>query len=115
MNIIFIEPSFPYNQREFVRGLHQAGATVIGIGERPQEHLADDLRRTHRGLSHIADVRPHDHLIIGQAQEEQGSGRHRGGAGQECATDTDDTQADRERRDEGGDEAARTPDGIHAG
>ena len=34
MNIIFIEPSFPYNQREFVRGLHEAGANVIGIGER---------------------------------------------------------------------------------
>ena len=42
MNIIFIEPSFPYNQQEFVRGLHQAGATVIGIGERPQEHLSDE-------------------------------------------------------------------------
>ena len=44
MNIIFIEPSFPYNQREFVRGLHQAGATVIGIGERPQEHLSDEIK-----------------------------------------------------------------------
>ena len=42
MNIIFIEPAFPYNQREFVRGLHAAGATIIGIGERPQEHLDDD-------------------------------------------------------------------------
>ena len=44
MNIIFIEPSFPYNQQEFVRGLHQAGATVIGIGERPQEHLSDEVK-----------------------------------------------------------------------
>ncbi len=25
MNIIFIEPSFPYNQKEFVRGLHEDG------------------------------------------------------------------------------------------
>ncbi|MFT5372835.1 MAG: hypothetical protein ACI9R7_002387, partial [Lysobacterales bacterium] len=30
MNIIFVEPSFPYNQREFVRGLAEAGANVIG-------------------------------------------------------------------------------------
>jgi len=43
MNIIFIEPSFPQNQREFVRGLHAAGANVIGIGERPVEYLGDDV------------------------------------------------------------------------
>ncbi|MDJ0938779.1 MAG: ATP-grasp domain-containing protein [Woeseiaceae bacterium] len=44
MNIIFIEPAFPTNQREFVRGLHSAGANVIGIGERPLEYLDDDLK-----------------------------------------------------------------------
>jgi len=54
MNIIFIEPSFPYNQREFVRGLHDAGATVIGIGERPQGHLADDVKGW---LSHYVQVK----------------------------------------------------------
>jgi formate-dependent phosphoribosylglycinamide formyltransferase (GAR transformylase) len=44
MNVIFIEPSFPHNQREFVRGLHATGANVIGIGERPVEYLSDELR-----------------------------------------------------------------------
>jgi carbamoylphosphate synthase large subunit len=44
MNVIFIEPSFPYNQREFVRGLHAAGANIIGIGERPAEHLSGELK-----------------------------------------------------------------------
>ena len=44
MNVIFIEPSFPYNQREFVRALHAAGANVIGIGERPASHLSDELK-----------------------------------------------------------------------
>jgi hypothetical protein len=44
MNVIFIEPAFPANQREFVRGLHAAGATVIGIGERPVELLDDELK-----------------------------------------------------------------------
>ncbi len=43
MNIIFIEPSFPSNQREFVRALHAAGARVIGIGERPQEYLDHEV------------------------------------------------------------------------
>lgn len=44
MNIIFIEPSFPYNQREFVRALHAVGANVIGIGERPIEYLTSEMK-----------------------------------------------------------------------
>lgn len=44
MNVIFIEPAFPPNQREFVRGLVAAGATVIGIGERPIDNLDGELR-----------------------------------------------------------------------
>jgi carbamoylphosphate synthase large subunit len=44
MNVIFIEPSFPHNQREFVRALHAAGANVIGIGERPVGYLSDELK-----------------------------------------------------------------------
>ena len=44
MNIIFVEPSFPHNQREFVRGLHAAGANVIGIGERPAGYLPDEVK-----------------------------------------------------------------------
>ncbi len=44
MNVIFIEPSFPNNQREFTRALHAAGANVIGVGERPVEYLADDVK-----------------------------------------------------------------------
>ncbi|MEM9383511.1 MAG: ATP-grasp domain-containing protein [Pseudomonadota bacterium] len=43
MNVIFVEPCFPANQREFVRGLHAAGATVIGIGERPRDWLDPQL------------------------------------------------------------------------
>jgi formate-dependent phosphoribosylglycinamide formyltransferase (GAR transformylase) len=44
VNIIFIEPAFPANQREFLRGLAAAGATVIGIGERPIDALDPELR-----------------------------------------------------------------------
>ena len=44
MNVIFVEPAFPPNQREFVRGLVEVGATVIGVGERPVDHLDGDLR-----------------------------------------------------------------------
>ena len=45
MHVIFIEPCFPANQREFVRALSEVGATVTGIGERRKEALDDDLRR----------------------------------------------------------------------
>ena len=45
MNIIFIEPAFPYYQREFVRGLASVGTRVIGIGERPISHLDGELKQ----------------------------------------------------------------------
>jgi hypothetical protein len=45
VNVIFIEPAFPPNQREFVRGLAMAGATVVGIGERSLDALDGDLQR----------------------------------------------------------------------
>ena len=43
MHVLFVEPAFPANQREFVRGLHQIGTRVTGIGERPPEYLDDEL------------------------------------------------------------------------
>lgn len=54
MNVIFIEPAFPRNQREFVRALHAVGATVIGIGERPYDWLDDEVRH---GLSSYEQIR----------------------------------------------------------
>ncbi len=44
MNLIFIEPAFPDEQRQFVRALAAVGARVIGIGERPLAMLGDELR-----------------------------------------------------------------------
>jgi formate-dependent phosphoribosylglycinamide formyltransferase (GAR transformylase) len=44
LDIVFLEPSFPANQREFVRALHAVGARVTGIGERPKESLDPELR-----------------------------------------------------------------------
>jgi hypothetical protein len=44
MNVIFLEPGFPANQREFVRALHSTGAFVIGVGDRPAEWLDDELK-----------------------------------------------------------------------
>ena len=44
MNVIFLEPGFPANQREFVRALHSAGAFVIGVGDRPYDWLDGELK-----------------------------------------------------------------------
>src|SRR3954453_7635561 len=44
MRVIFVEPNFPKNQRQFVRALADVGAEVIGIGESPQEYLDDELK-----------------------------------------------------------------------
>ncbi len=44
MNVIFVEPAFPKNQREFVRALHQVGARVFGIGESPLSALDHELK-----------------------------------------------------------------------
>ncbi|TDI37260.1 MAG: ATP-grasp domain-containing protein [Acidobacteria bacterium] len=53
MHVVLIEPCFPKNQREFARALHEVGATVTGIGERPKEALDDELRRW---LTHYEQV-----------------------------------------------------------
>ena len=52
-DVIFLEPSFPANQREFVRALHGVGARVTGIGERPKDSLDDELRHW---LAHYEQV-----------------------------------------------------------
>lgn len=44
MHVIFIEPNFPRNQKEFVRALHAVGARVTGIGEAPRDYIPDDVR-----------------------------------------------------------------------
>src|SRR6478735_4287615 len=59
MRVVFVEPSFPRNQREFVRALAAVGAEVIGIGEAPQEMLDEELRgwmRHYHQVSSVVDV-----------------------------------------------------------
>ncbi len=44
MHVIFVEPAFPSNQRDFPRALKQAGAAVSAVGERPYEYLDPELK-----------------------------------------------------------------------
>ena len=53
VDVVFIEPCFPANQREFVRALHAVGARVTGIGERPKSSLDPEMREW---LTHYEEV-----------------------------------------------------------
>jgi len=52
-HIIFLEPGFPGNQREFVRALYQTGAMVTGIGTAPREAYDHDLRTWMHGYEQV--------------------------------------------------------------
>ncbi|MCG6891286.1 MAG: ATP-grasp domain-containing protein, partial [Gammaproteobacteria bacterium] len=56
MNVIFVEPSFPRNQRQFVRALHATGNRVIGIGERPYDWFDDELKGWLAAYEQISSV-----------------------------------------------------------
>lgn len=56
MNVIFIEPGFPANQREFVRALHAIGARVTAIGERPADWLDGELKSWLAGYEQVPSV-----------------------------------------------------------
>lgn len=56
MHVIFVEPGFPANQREFVRALYEVGARVTGIGEAPAEYLGDQLRHWLYGYEQVPSV-----------------------------------------------------------
>jgi hypothetical protein len=56
MHVVFVEPTFPPNQREFARALHDVGATVSGIGERPKDSLDEGLKRWLAHYEQVANV-----------------------------------------------------------
>jgi len=56
MHVLFVEPKFPYNQRQFVRGLAAVGARVTGIGEAPAEALDGELKGWLHGYERVPSV-----------------------------------------------------------
>lgn len=67
MNIVFVEPAFPNNQRRFVAALASVGATVIGVGESPEWALGDELRSQMSGgyyqVSNVTDEHQLDDAV----------------------------------------------------
>jgi formate-dependent phosphoribosylglycinamide formyltransferase (GAR transformylase) len=56
MHVLFVEPSFPRNQREFVRALRAVGARVTAIGESAPEALDGELKRWLHGYERVRSV-----------------------------------------------------------
>ncbi len=56
VHVLFLEPAFPRNQRDFVRGLHRAGARVTGIGESAADSFDDELRSWLHGYERVRSV-----------------------------------------------------------
>lgn len=56
MHVLFVEPSFPRYQRNFVRGLAEIGVRVTAIGESPREHLPDEVKRHLHGYEQVGSV-----------------------------------------------------------
>lgn len=63
MNIIFVEPSFPANQRRFVHALASVGANVYGIGETDEAHLDDEVLGALRGYYRVGSVTNVDQMV----------------------------------------------------
>lgn len=63
MNIIFVEPAFPANQRRFVHALASVGANVYGVGESEEGHLGDDLRDALSGYYRVGSVTNVDQMV----------------------------------------------------
>lgn len=56
MHVVFVEPSFPRNQREFVRALRAVGATVTAIGEGSVSALDPELKGWLEGYEEVPSV-----------------------------------------------------------
>ena len=63
MHVVFVEPAFPRNQREFVRALAQSGALVTAIGESSVDSLDPELKSWIFHYEKVPSV-VHDDTII---------------------------------------------------
>ena len=63
MHVVFVEPHFPRNQREFVRALKAVGARVTAIGESDPGQFDDELRRWLDAYERVRSVTDTDALL----------------------------------------------------
>jgi len=71
MHVLFVEPSFPRNQREFVRALASVGARVTGIGEASVGALDGQLKGWLHGYEQVPSV-THEPSLLAAVRRAQG-------------------------------------------
>ncbi|HQK31337.1 MAG TPA: ATPase, partial [Phycicoccus sp.] len=60
MNIVFVEPAFPANQRRFALALAAVGANVYGVSETDEWGMDEELRgalKGHYKVNSVTNVR----------------------------------------------------------
>ncbi len=60
MHVVFVEPKFPANQRQFVRALAAVGARVTGVGEHPPDA---ELSSWMHGFERVSSVVNEDAML----------------------------------------------------
>jgi len=63
MHVLFVEPAFPANQREFVRALGAVGAKVTAIGERSPDVLPRSVREHLHDYVQVRSVVHEDSMV----------------------------------------------------
>ena len=63
MNVVFLSPHFPTQYFRFCRGLKEAGANVLGIGDEPYDNLAPEVRSALTEYYRIDDLHNYDLLV----------------------------------------------------
>ncbi len=63
MNVIFLSPHFPPQYQLFCRALRDEGATVLGIGDAPQESLPPELREVLSTYYYVPDMSRYDDML----------------------------------------------------
>lgn len=63
MRVCFLQPGYPVEMPDFVRGLSQAGAEVLGVGSGPVEGLPDKARAHLAAYLQVPNVLDEDDLV----------------------------------------------------
>jgi hypothetical protein len=63
MNVLFVSPHFPPNFWHFCRGLREAGANPLGLGDAPWEALRPELQGALGEYYRVQDMGRHEELV----------------------------------------------------
>jgi hypothetical protein len=63
MNVLILSPGYPADMPEFIRGLAESGARVVGVGDQPQGSLPETARHNLSAYIQVASLWRRDAVI----------------------------------------------------